>query len=136
MCQIGDIILVYNPKRFRKPIGMHSFVVLDDKHGKIRGFDFDFIGLLMSSMDTEDKREKLMKYDGNFPITPEEQDIEDGGNGKDACIKAEQFYYFSKDKIKYQVIGRLEEDVFNLLIEFIEELNEKGIHFQQIMGNV
>ena len=136
MCQIGDIILVYNPKRFRKPIGMHSFVVLDDNQGKIRGLDFDFIGLLMSSMDTEDKREKLMKYDGNFPITPDEQLIEDGGNGKDACIKSEQFYFFNKDKIKYQVIGRLEEDIFNLLIEFIEELNEKGIKFQEIMGNV
>lgn len=136
MCKIGDIILVYNPKRFRKPIGMHSFVVLEDNQGKIRGLDFDFIGLLMSSMDTEDKREKLMKYDGNFPITPDEQYIEDGGNGKEACIKAEQFYYFNKDKIKYQVIGRLEEDIFNLLIEFIEELNEKGMQFQQIMGNV
>lgn len=56
---------------------MHSFVVLDDSEGKIRSIDFDFIGLLMSSMDTE---EKLMKYDGNFPITPDEQDIEDGGN--------------------------------------------------------
>ena len=116
MCQIGDIILVYNPKRFGKPIGMHSFVVLDVAQGKIRGLDFDFIGLLMSSMGTEEKRTKLMKYEGNFPITPDEQDIENGGNGKDACIKAEQFYYFNKDKIKYQVIGRLEEEIFNLLI--------------------
>lgn len=136
MCQIGDIILVYNPKRFSKPIGMHSFVVLDDTQGKIRGFDFDFIGLLMSSMDTEDKHERLMKYDGNFPIAPDEQDIEDGGNGKSACIKAEQFYFFNKDKINYKVIGRLDEDIFNLLVEFIEELNEKGLQFQQITGNV
>lgn len=136
MCQIGDIILVYNPKRFQKPIGMHSFVVLDDTQGEIRGFDFDFIGLIMSSMDTEDKHERLMKYEGNFPITPDEQDIEDGGNGKSACIKAEQFYYFNKDKIKYKIIGRLDEEIFNLLIEFIQELNENGIRFQQIMGNV
>ena len=41
MCKIGDIILVYNPKRFQKPIGMHSFVVLDDSHGTIKGMDFD-----------------------------------------------------------------------------------------------
>ncbi len=136
MCQIGDIILVYNPNRFKKPIGMHSFVVLDDTKGTIRGFDFDFIGLLMSSMDTEDKHKKLMKYDGNFPITPDEQDIENGGNGKSACIKAEQFYYFHKDKIKYKVIGKLDEEIFNLLVEFIEELNKSGMQFQQIMGNV
>lgn len=136
MCKIGDIILIYNPKCFRKPIGTHSFVVLDDTQGEIRGLDFDFIGLIMSSMDTEDKHEKLMKYDGNFPITPDEQDIEDGGNGKPACIKADQFYYFNKNNIKYKVIGRLQEEIFNLLIEFIEELNESGVQFQQIMGNV
>ena len=136
MCKIGDIILVYNPKRFQKPIGMHSFVVLDDSHGTIKGMDFDFVGLIMSSMDTKDKYEKLMKYDANFPITPDEQDIEDGGNGRKACIKAEQFYYFNKEKITYKVLGRLDEDVFNLLIEFIEELNERGIKFQQITGNV
>ena len=136
MCQIGDIILVYNPKRFNKTIGMHSFVVLDDNQGKIRGIDFDFIGLLMSSMDTNVKRDKLMQYEGNFPITPDEQDIDNGGNGKRACIKAEQFYYFNKNKIKYKVIGKLEKDVFNLLIEFIQELNANGVQFQQIMGNL
>ena len=135
MCKIGDIILIYNPKRFRKPIGMHSFVVLDDTQGTIKSMDFDFIGLLMSSMDTEEKHEKLMRYDGNFPITPDEQDIEDGGNGKEACIKAEQFYYFNKEKIKYKVLGRLDEEIFNLLIEFIQELNQKGIQFQQITDN-
>lgn len=136
MCKIGDIILVYNPKRFHQSIGRHSFVVIEDTGGKIAGMDFDFIGLLMSSMDTDEKRDKLMKYDCNFPITPDEQDILDGGNGKPACIKSEQFYYFNKECIKYRVLGRLDEDIFNLLIEFIDELNLKGVHFQQIMGNV
>ena len=59
-----------------------------------------------------------------------------GGNGKSACIKAEQFYYFHKDKIKYKVIGKLDEEIFNLLVEFIEELNKSGMQFQQIMVNV
>lgn len=34
------------------------------------------------------------------------------------------------------MIGRLEEDIFNLLIEFIEELNDSGDEFQEIMGNL
>lgn len=135
MCKIGDIILVYNPKRYKKSIGVHSFVVLDDTHGKVKSMDFDFVGLLMSSMETDEKREKLMKYDGNFPITPDEQDIKKGGNGKDACIKAEQFYYFNKSTIKYRVLGKLDEEIFNLLIEFIEELNQRGIQFEQITDN-
>lgn len=135
MCKIGDIILVYNPKRFKKSIGTHSFVILDDTQGEIKSMNFDFVGLLMSSMDTEEKYEKLMKYNGNFPVTPDEQDILNGGNGKSACIKAEQFYYFNKASIKYRVLGRLDEDIFNLLIEFLEELSSRGIRFQQITDN-
>lgn len=135
MCQIGDIILVYNPLRMHKRIGMHSFVVLDDSKGEIKGVEFDFVGLLMSSMDTQEKQERLMKYDANFPVTPDEQDIEEGGNGKKACIKADQFYYFNKEKIKYRILGKLDEEIFNLLIEFIQELNKSGIKFQQITDN-
>lgn len=135
MCEIGDIILIYNPRRMHKSIGMHSFVVLDDTHGNIKSVNFDFVGLLMSSMDTPEKKEKLMRYDGNFPISPDEQNVLNNGNGKYACIKADQFYYFNKDKIKYKVIGKLNEDIFNLLIEFIEELSENGMVFQQIVDN-
>ncbi len=130
MCKIGDIILVYNPKRFKKSIGMHSFVVLDDTQGKIKSMDFDFIGLIMSSMDTDEKYKKLMKYDANFPISLDEQDIESGGNRKRACIKAEQFYYFNKDSIKFKVLGALDKDIFNLLIEFINELAAHNVSFQ------
>ena len=136
MCKIGDIILVYNPKRFKKSIGMHSFVVLDDTQGKIKSMDFDFIGLIMSSMDADEKYKKLMKYDANFPISPDEQDIESGGNGKRACIKAEQFYYFNKDSIKFKVLGALDKDIFNLLIEFINELAAHNVSFQQIFDNM
>ena len=134
MCKIGDIILVYNPKRFKKSIGMHSFVVLDDTQGKIKSMDF--IGLIMSSMDTDEKYKKLMKYDANFPISLDEQDIESGGNGKRACIKAEQFYYFNKDSMKFKVLGALDKDIFNLLIEFINELAAHNVSFQQIFDNM
>ena len=30
-------------------------------------------------------------------------------------------YYFAKDKISYKVIGYMKPDIFDLLIEFIEE---------------
>lgn len=135
MCKIGDIILVYNPVRNGRPIGKHSFVVLDDSQGRIQSIEFDFVGLLMSSMDTEERYDKLMKYDGNFPIAPDEQDIKSGGNHKRACIKADQFFYFNKSSIKYRVLGRLDEDIFNLLIEFIQEINEQGIKVYQIVDN-
>jgi hypothetical protein len=135
MCKIGDIVLVYDPIKNGKHIGMHSFVVLDDTGGNIRSVNFDFIGLLMSSMDTQQKREKLMKYDGNFPLTPDEQIITSGGNGKSACVKADQFYYFNKNEIRYRILGSLDMDIFNLLIEFIQEIGDKGITFEQVIDN-
>jgi hypothetical protein len=58
-----------------------------------------------------------------FQFLSNKQYIKGGDNGKDGFIKAEQFYYFKKDKIKFRVIGSLEEDIFNLLIDFISNLN-------------
>lgn len=135
MCKIGDILLIYDPVKNGKHIGMHSFVVLDDNGGNIQSINFDFIGLLMSSMDTQQKHDKLMKYDGNFPIAPDEQIITSGGNGKPACIKADQFYYFNKNQIRYRVLGSLDLDIFDLLIEFIQEISNNGITFEQVIDN-
>lgn len=135
MCKIGDIILINDPIRENKHIGRHSFVVIDDTGGQIKSVDFDFVGLLMSSMDTKEKERRLMSYQGNFPIEPDAQDIVGGGNDKKACIKADQFYYFNKAKISYRVIGRLDIDVFNTLIDFINKLAEKKVEFQQIIDN-
>lgn len=135
MCQIGDIIVIYHYKDCNKMLPTHSFVVLDDREGQIRGIDFDFIGLVMSSVKNDDQRKKKLNYPGNFPITFEDVDIENG-NEKSGYIKAEQFYYFNKQKIKYRVIGKLEKDIFDLLIEFIQELIQNGVKFRQVTDNL
>ena len=136
MCKIGDIILVNPLKGYGKDIGKHSFVVIDDNDGEIRGLEFNMVGLIMSSMDTEEKRKRLMKYPANLPLTSDEQIIEGGGNHKDACVKADQFYYFNKSTCKYRVLENLDSDVFNLLIEFIEELSDKGLRFKTVIDNL
>lgn len=136
MCQIGDIIVVYHYKDGKKSLDTHSFVVLDDTNGQIRGVDFDFIGLVMSSVKDEEQKKRKLSYPGNFPIVPEDQDINGGGNGESGYIKAEQFYYFNKNKIDYKVIGKLDMDIFNLLVEFIEELINAGVKFRQITDNL
>ena len=60
MCKIGDILLIYNAKNKKKPVGMHPFLVLDDTNGIVRGvYKFDFIGLLLTSVETEERKEKL-----------------------------------------------------------------------------
>lgn len=135
MCKIGDILLIYNAKNGRY-IGVHPFIVLDDKAGKISGiYSYDFIGLLMSSANTEEKKERLKSFEGNFPVASDDKIITDinKSNSMDSYVKVDQFFYFDKSKIKYIKIGSLVPDMFNLIVEFIQELAETGMAFQQIL---
>lgn len=135
MCKIGDILLIYNAKNGRY-IGMHPFIVLDDNAGKVSGvYSYDFIGLLVSSANTEEKKARLRNFEGNFPIAPDDKIMDCGyeSDNMDSYVKADQFFYFDKSKIKYIKIGSLAPDIFNLIIEFIQELAEAGIVFQQIL---
>lgn len=135
MCKVGDILLIYNAKN-KKHVGMHPFIVLDDTNGKISGiYSYDFIGLLLTSADTEEKKERLKKIDGNFPISEDDKIMDESKNvdNRYSYVEADQFFYFDKTKIKYIHIGVLETDIYNLIIEFIQELNSKGIPIKQIV---
>ena len=137
MCKIGDILLIYGARNDGRFVGTHPFVVIEDVAGKVSGFyGYDFIGLLMSSADTEEKREKLKKFEGNLSIVADDKIINDNTyDNKDAYVKAEQFFYFNKDTIRYIKIGSIAPDIFNLIIEFIQELSRSGVQFQQIIDN-
>lgn len=135
MCKVGDILLIYNAKN-RKPVGMHPFIVLDDTNGKVSGiYSYDFIGLLLTSADTEEKKNRLKKIDGNFPIAEDDKIMDEGKkyDNRYSYVEADQFFYFDKNKIKYIHIGILEPEIYNLIIEFIQELNSKGVLIKQIV---
>lgn len=135
MCKIGDILLIYNAKD-RTPIGRHPFIVLDDKADVVRGiYAYDFIGLLISSANTQEKKERLAKYDGNFPLVEDDKIVDSARmtDNRFSYVKADQFFYFDKNRIKYIQIGVLNKDIHELIAEFIEELNERGIEFKQIL---
>lgn len=121
MCVIGDIILINNYNDNGKVLDKHSFVVLSDEAGQIQGLDYNIICNVMSSFKDEIQRRKKLSYPGNFPITYNDTNVIDG-NKKDGYIKAEQFYYFDKNKIDYILIGSMDEDAFNALIDFINNL--------------
>ena len=86
----------------------------------------------MSSFKNKEQRKKKLSYPGNFPIVSNDYGAIDGNN-KSGYIKADQFYYFNKDKIEYIFIGRLSEEIFKLLLEFIEEELSK---YEQIIDNL
>lgn len=120
MCQVGDIILIQQYKDCGNLLNRHSFVVIDDEADQINGVPYDMICNVMSSFKSKTQRERKMSYPGNFPIVFDDRTVEND-NGKEGYIKADQLYYFQKDSLEYEVIGRIKPDIFNLLIEFIEE---------------
>ena len=132
MCKKSDIILVSNYISQGNLVGKHPFVVIEDQGGQIQGVSFDMIGNVISSFKSEEQKAKKLRYPGNFQIVAEEQNVP-GGRSLDGYIKADQLYYFNKDKISYRVIGSLEPDTFNSLIEFIQNGN---FPIEQITDNL
>lgn len=122
MCKIGDIILIRKYKDGKNQLGKHSFIVIDDRKGVIEGLPYDMICNVLSSFKDEKQRKRKLGYDGNFPISHDDT-ITNPDNGNNGYVKADQLYYFKKDKIDYQVIGNILPDILNLLFEFISESN-------------
>ena len=121
MCQVGDIILITSYKSNNVTLNRHSFVVLSVDDGKIEGMDYNLACCVMSSFkDEEHKRKKLDNYPGNFPLTFDDSDIINN-NGKDGYLKTDQLYLFDRNAISFKVIGNILPDIFDLILEFIEE---------------
>lgn len=139
MCKIGDLILIRNPKTQNKIIGQHTFIVMDDSGGIIRGmFEYDFIALVMTSYNESDetRHEKLKAYANNFHVSKLDKILDDEkyhSDNRAAYVRADMIFYFSKEKIKYKKIGMLSEEIYNLLVEFVEELQARGFEFKQVI---
>lgn len=132
MCQIGDIILVQKYKDHGLDLPRHSFVVISDDNGEIQGVSYDFIANVLSSFKNDMQRKRKLKYPGNFPIDSDDTET-NPHNNKSGFVKADQLYYFAKDKLSYTVIGTMKPDVFNELINFIEN---SDFDFEDIIDNL
>ena len=124
MCKCGDIILVYEYKSQGSEISKHSFVVINDKNGIIEGLSYDIICNVLSSFKDEFQRQHKLAYPGNFPVDTDDVKI-NNGNNRNGYIKADQFYYFDKNKLKYKVIGTMNEAAYGELVDFIMTSNFK-----------
>lgn len=140
MCRVGDIIVVDRYISHGQIQSHHSFVVIKDDGGEIQGIPFDLVALVMSSYGKDpSKREEVkhrkLSYPGNFPIVSDDVDVPHG-NTKEGYIKAEQFYFFKKDTITFQVIGKIDEEIYDLLKEFVAELAQEGIEIVPVIDNL
>ncbi|MFR0074246.1 MAG: hypothetical protein ACLRVD_07755 [Blautia caecimuris] len=120
MCNIGDIILINNYNDNGKILHRHSFVVIDDEGGEIMGLPYDFVANVLSSFKDNIQRQRKLSYDGNFPISHNDTET-NPHNNKDGYVKTDQLYYFNKNKISYTVIGFMKPEIFNMVLEFIED---------------
>ncbi len=119
MCKIGDIILIERYKDRGRTLRRHSFVVVDDKDGEIHGLPYDMVCNVFSSFKNEEQRKRKLNYPGNFPIANEDTHTQPD-NGKSGYIKTDQLYFFNKNKIEYAVIGNIQPDILELVLEFID----------------
>lgn len=58
------------------------------------------------------------------------------GNNKNGYVKCDQFYFFKKELIEFNVIGQLADGVFEIILDYINELISKGIEFSSITENL
>ena len=93
MCKLGDIIVVN--KYFGddgKEIGTHSFVVVDDNNGTIKGLDYTMVSTVISSFKSKEQKQHKLKHDGNLEIT--NNDIAEGKElKKPSYVKADKLFY-------------------------------------------
>ena len=78
----------------------------------------------MSSLKSEEHRQKKLKYEENLEITSEDI-IGKYKNGKSGYIKADQLFYFDKSTVNYYVLARIDEDLMDELELLVIELDNK-----------
>jgi hypothetical protein len=132
MCKIGDIILVKKYKDNGKILKRHSFVVINDENGEIEGLPYDLICNVLSSFKDDKQKERKMQYSGNFPIANDDT-VTTPHNNKNGYVKTDQLYYFNKSILDYEVIGYIKPDIFELVIEYI---NESDFGLEAIINNL
>lgn len=132
MCKVGDIILIERYQHGSHILGHHSFIVISDEEGKIEGLSYDMICNVLSSFKDEKQKKKKLSYDGNFPVANEDTNTVPD-NGLDGYVKTDQLYYFNKEKINYRIIGTIDPEILELIIEFI---NESDFEMHEILDNL
>ena len=79
-------------------------------------------------------KQKKLKYKENLPI--KEQKISGKKiNNKTGYIKADQLYYFDKNKIEYKLIAHMDDSLLNELIKLIINLQKQNI-LKPIITNI
>ena len=76
----------------------------------------------MCSFHSENHKKRKLKIKSNLEIVSNKIKGRNVNN-KNGYIRADDLFYFKKDKIEYKVIGRLSDDMLDKLIKLVISLN-------------
>lgn len=107
-----------------EPVKKHSFVVISDESNSIGGLNYDFISNMLCSFHDNNHRNKKLRYEENLEIKTKLKS-KNKTNNKIGFIKADQLYYFDKDKIEYYILGHLSKQLLDELMSLIFSLDKK-----------
>lgn len=125
MCKLGDIIVV---NKYigddKKEIGAHSFIVVDDTNGTIKGLEYTMVASVISSFKSEEHKKKKLKFQENIEIT--NNNLIEGKNlKKPSYVKVDKLFYFDKNNLDYYIFARISDDFLDELLKIILQLSEK-----------
>lgn len=125
MCKLGDIIVI---KEFKDNNGItipkHSFVVINDEPDYIEGFEYDFISNVMCSFHNEKQKNHKLSMKSNLEIK-QNQIKGEKLNSKGGYIRADDLFYFKKNKIEYKVIAHMDDELLDELVQLIIKLHDE-----------
>jgi hypothetical protein len=125
MCQVGDIIVINDYiGEDGVELTQHSFVIISEESGIVRGCSYDFVANVMSSFKDKKHKEKKLSFEENFELSSSDVNIENS-NGLDGFIKADKLYFFAKENLDYYVIRSINHDILKKLIKLIFDLDKK-----------
>ena len=126
MCKLGDIIVVNKfTDKNGDVIPKHSFVVINDTANYIESLRYDFVSNILCSFHNDVKRKKKLNLESNLLI--DKNAIQGKNlNNKNGYIRADELFYFDKNKIQYKVIAHVKDDFLNKLIKLNIKLHKKN----------
>ena len=128
MCMLGDIVVIDKyVGDDGKILNRHSFVVINDKPGFIEGLNYDFVCNVMSSFKSEKQRMRKLRFEENIEITGNKIISNIKKNNRNGYIKADQLFFFDKNKIDYYVLGHISNELLNELMLIIMSLSKNNM---------
>ena len=95
-------------------------MVINDEPDFIEGYSYDFVSNVMCSFHDEKHKQHKLSIKSNLKISSNNLKGKNL-NLKEGYIRADELFYFKKNKIKNKVIAHINEEYLDKLVKLIIE---------------